>query len=209
MENKCNVINLIRLIDDQPADPALEYRLELCGDDPVMPAREKLGLRIELAKRALGKAREVGPQQGLVFGEIEPADRAQSFEQVRDDLLIGRTKGRPLGRWRRGGEPLAFEHQAEEHLGRLRLGHREFVGELPHTERALGDSAPLAVFGDDDRLVQCLGEQGRKVLRALGPPARIARLALLETRVQGRLLVADLIVALPVIRHRTLRRDSR
>ena len=38
-------------------------------------------------------------------------------------------------RWR--GEPLAFRHQAEQYLGRLRLGHREFVGQLPHTELAL------------------------------------------------------------------------
>src|SRR6516165_11257680 len=42
-----------RLIDDQPADPALEYRLELRGDDPVMPVREKFGLQTELVKRAL------------------------------------------------------------------------------------------------------------------------------------------------------------
>jgi hypothetical protein len=60
-----------RHIDDQPPDPALVHRRELCRDDPVMPIRRELGLRVELAKRTLGKPGEIGAQQGLVFGEIE------------------------------------------------------------------------------------------------------------------------------------------
>src|SRR6516165_1557516 len=71
-----------RLVDDQPADPALVHRHQLRGDDPVMPVRDEFGLRMELVKRTLGKTREIGAQQGLVFGEIQTfGRRAHSLER--------------------------------------------------------------------------------------------------------------------------------
>ena len=51
-----------RYVDDQPPDLSFAYRGELRGDDPEMPVRGEIGLRVELDKSALGKAGEIGPQ---------------------------------------------------------------------------------------------------------------------------------------------------
>jgi hypothetical protein len=51
-----------RYVDDEAPDPALPYRCQLCGNDPEMPVRREIGLRVELDKSALGKPGEIGPQ---------------------------------------------------------------------------------------------------------------------------------------------------
>jgi hypothetical protein len=51
-----------RYVDDEAPDLALTYRCELRGDDPEMPVRREIALRVELDKSALGKAGEIGPQ---------------------------------------------------------------------------------------------------------------------------------------------------
>jgi len=61
---------------------------------------------------------------------------------------------------------------------------------------ALGDLPRVSVAADDHRLVQRGGEQRRQVFRARARAARIARLTLLEPRVQRRPATADLVLAL-------------
>jgi hypothetical protein len=51
-----------RYVDDEAPDLAFAYRRELRGDDPEMPVRREIGLRVELDKSALGKPGEIGPQ---------------------------------------------------------------------------------------------------------------------------------------------------
>jgi hypothetical protein len=49
-------------VDDHPPAPTLVHRRQLRGDDRDMPVHGEIGLRVEVAKRALGKASEIGAQ---------------------------------------------------------------------------------------------------------------------------------------------------
>ena len=52
-----------RQVDEEPADAASAYRGKLSGDQLDMPVHREEGARIELAKGAQRKARQVVPEQ--------------------------------------------------------------------------------------------------------------------------------------------------
>ena len=70
VKNKCNVIKLIRLIDDHAPAAAGADCLELCGEDVLVPAQRELAAGIELAKALLRKACKIGAQQRGVLAHI-------------------------------------------------------------------------------------------------------------------------------------------
>src|SRR5947208_14465745 len=51
-----------RQADDQPADPALAYRRELCRNQPDVPLHRERCARVEAAKGSLGKAYNIAAQ---------------------------------------------------------------------------------------------------------------------------------------------------
>ena len=77
-------------------------------------------------------------------------------------FLVG--LGQPAGFGRRcsvAGLVLDVFHQADQHLGRAKIGTRQFVDHLRHDRLALGDLAAPPVDRHDHRLVQRIGQQRR------------------------------------------------
>src|SRR5215472_10063062 len=75
------------------------------------------------------------------------------------------------------------------------------VDELLDDGLLLADFSPPTIFGDDDRFVECLTEQGRQIFRSAQPASRVAGLTLLEAGAVGRLAITHLIIARPVRGH--------
>src|ERR1700758_2638430 len=55
-----------RHVDDHAPAAAGADRLELCGDDVVIPARREHGARVELVEAMLCEARKIGAKQRLI-----------------------------------------------------------------------------------------------------------------------------------------------
>src|SRR6516162_1687308 len=72
-----------RHADDQSADPALAHRGELPGHQLEVPVRRKRDARVELAKSARRKAREVVAQQCRVLDQcrVPGDDRSRHRQQ--------------------------------------------------------------------------------------------------------------------------------
>jgi hypothetical protein len=57
-----------RQVDDQQADLALPHRGEFGGDDLDVPVHRQVGLRVEVAKAALGEGGKILAERYVVLG---------------------------------------------------------------------------------------------------------------------------------------------
>src|SRR6516162_6620585 len=92
-----------RHVDDQSADPALAHRGELPGHELEVPVRRKRDARVELAKRARRKTREIVAQQCRVLGQrrVPGDDRSRHRQQGGSEASAAAASSASAAIWRR------------------------------------------------------------------------------------------------------------
>src|ERR1700730_9346635 len=95
--------------------------------------------------------------------------------------------------------PALERNQGQENL---RVARGRLGGEIADCRLALGEFCDAIAFATRDLPVEFLGNECGRVLRPARPPFRIEPLAWLNTGMQGRAAIADLIITLPLLRAR-------
>ena len=94
-----------RQVGDQPADPAVAHRAELCGDRLEMPVHRELGPRVELAKGAQREGGEIRPQQRVALGRGQGLAQQEGKRNINGLFVIPAQAGIQACPWlEQGGD---------------------------------------------------------------------------------------------------------